>query len=127
MGMSPHDQCGNPNLVSHYTASLPEMTFTRSSGNAPGPQLNFESLVNHQEYLQFKEQVASLKLSIHMKDRECRFFQSELASKEAMVDTLQEQTELLSRECQRLELALQRTASHEVTKRLRRVMELRFQ
>lgn len=91
------------------------MTFTKPPSNTTAEYPNYENLVNQQELLQFKEQVASLKLSIHLKDRECRFFQSELASKEAMVDTLQEQTELLSRECQRLELALQRAAPHEVS------------
>ena len=95
-------------------ASLPDITLVRSSNIAPGQHRNHENLVNQQELLQYKEQVASLKLSFHLKDRECRFFQSELASKESMVDTLQEQVELLSRECQRLELALQRTTSHEV-------------
>ncbi|XP_022694821.1 uncharacterized protein LOC111263728 isoform X3 [Varroa jacobsoni] len=113
---------------------LPEVTFSRTGGSgqnemtskedasphgtAPSSEAaltvqSLEALVNAQELFQLREQVASLKLTGYLQARETRFFQSELTSKEAMVDTLQEQNELLSRECQRLELALQRAACHE--------------
>ncbi|XP_018496791.1 uncharacterized protein LOC108864876 [Galendromus occidentalis] len=95
------------------TASLPEMTLMKPSDPESAQHATFETLANQQELLQLKEQVASLKLSFHLKERESRFLQLELASKENMLDTVQEQTDLLSRECQRLELALQRTSSHE--------------
>ncbi|OQR74196.1 hypothetical protein BIW11_09230 [Tropilaelaps mercedesae] len=112
------------------TETLPEMTFSRSNAsqngasaenNSQGEALSsetltlqsLEALVNAQELFQLREQVASLKLNGYLQAKEAQFFQSELTAKEAMVDTLQEQNELFSRECQRLELALQRAACHE--------------